>query len=204
MWQSPNLDLYGQSCPKALSRWLQGLQPPLPLSCLYLSEEPGVPRAPGQSQMMTLLTEPLPALHSVFPSGIRWCLFSPVLQLPAGSGKSKVAGRKLLPYRVEIWVLGQDQGRKKVCQKGEEMKEWLPPTSTPSLNTWRPAGSSQNNPTLRHLPLSCHASYLHFKMGFCLVTQSLRLCLSQMNFLTWTHTFHLAKIFLPLETPEQR
>lgn len=50
----------------------------------------------------------------------------------------------------------------------EEMKEWLPPTSTPSLSALHPPGSSQNNPTLRHVPLSCHASYLHFKMGFCL------------------------------------
>lgn len=86
-------------------------------------------------------------------------------QQVVGSERWLRGGCCLLGWR---WVLEQDQGKKKVCQKGEEMKEWLPPTSTPSLNTLRSPGSSQNNPTLRHLPLSCHTSYLHFKMGFSL------------------------------------
>lgn len=129
--RAPSLcvDIYAQSCPEAQRSRLPaqlpaGLQPPQLLSCLCLSEQAAVLRAPGQSQMMALLREPPPCcpsrLCSVLPSGIRWCLFSPILQLPNREQEVKAGGsEEAAAHGLQIWVLGQDQGRKKVCQKKE-------------------------------------------------------------------------------------
>lgn len=173
-----------QSCLKAQVDSCQQLLPattPAAAASLHLrtsewlgawrAESPSLP-APWKAQKKAFPAEP----PSCFPSRLRsvfpWSEvvpFSPTLQRPHRQSSDSGAGRRLLlvGWGAGVWDRSREGGR---CagKEREEMKGWLPPTSTPSGNILHPLSSSQHNPTLCLLPLLCHTPYPHFKMGFCL------------------------------------
>lgn len=107
-----------------------------------------------------------PGSIQCFPDARR-CRSLPSCSCPTDRAVTPGAGRSLLLMGWGIWVQDRNrEGGKWARKEREEMKGWLPPTSTSSGNILHPLSSSQHNPRLCFLPLFCHTPHPHFKMWF--------------------------------------